>query len=105
LAVPIVFKKEKGKGARIMKLNVKAFGLACGVVWGLGLFLLTWWIIAFEGSSGEVPFLGLIYRGYRISCWGSVAGLIWGFCDGFVGGFVFAWLYNFLSAKCPSKDA
>ena len=32
-----------------MKLNVMALGLASGLIWGLGLFVLTWWIIAFEG--------------------------------------------------------
>ena len=37
-----------------MKLNTKAFALTCGLVWGLGLFLLTWWIIAFDGATGEI---------------------------------------------------
>ena len=36
-----------------MKLNVKAFALTCGIVWGLSLFLLTWWIIMFEGVTGR----------------------------------------------------
>jgi hypothetical protein len=27
-----------------MKINVKAFALACGIMWGLGLFALTWWL-------------------------------------------------------------
>jgi hypothetical protein len=36
-----------------MKLNVKAFALTCGLVWGLGLFILTWWIIAFGGRQLE----------------------------------------------------
>ncbi|MEW6237564.1 MAG: bacteriophage holin [Candidatus Omnitrophota bacterium] len=88
-----------------MNLNVKAFGLAGGLIWGLGLFLLTWWIIAIEGSSGVVPFLGLIYRGYRITPLGSVIGLVWGLIDGFVSGIIFAWLYNCLAAKCPLKEA
>jgi hypothetical protein len=38
-----------------MKLNIKAFSLACGIIWGLGLFCLTWWIIAFEGLQGNPP--------------------------------------------------
>jgi hypothetical protein len=77
-----------------MKLNVKAFGLACGLVWGLGLFCLTWWIIAFDGASGETPFLGHLYRGYTISPIGSLIGLAWALADGFAGGIVFAWVYN-----------
>ena len=55
-----------------MRLHVKAFALTCGLVWGLGLFFLTWWIIALDGASSEVPFLGRIYRGYTLSAAGSV---------------------------------
>jgi len=78
-----------------MKLNVKAFALTCALVWGIGLFILTWWIIAFDGTTGEVSFIGHVYRGYNISPLGSVIGLVWGFADALIGGAIFAWLYNF----------
>ena len=55
-----------------MRLKVKAFALSCGLIWGLGLFLLTWWIIAFDGVTGEITFVGRLYRGYSISPLGSV---------------------------------
>ncbi|RME35057.1 MAG: hypothetical protein D6786_03100 [Gammaproteobacteria bacterium] len=77
-----------------MKLDIRAFALACGILWGLGLFLLTWWIIAFDGATGEVTLIGRLYRGYTISPTGSVVGLVWGFFDGLIGGALFAWLYN-----------
>lgn len=77
-----------------MKLNVKAVALSAGIIWGLGLFFLTWWIIAFEGQTGEQTFIGMVYRGYNISAMGSLIGLVWGFVDGLIGGFIFAWLYN-----------
>jgi len=79
-----------------MKLNVKAFALACGLLWGAGLFLLTWWIIAFEGSAAAAgpTFLGRVYRGYSVSPLGSVIGLLYALVDGLIGGVVFAWLYN-----------
>ena len=86
-----------------MKLNIKAFALACGLIWGLGVFLLTWWIIAFDGATGEVPFIGKIYRGYTISPAGSVIGLIWALLDGAIGGAIFAWLYNLIADR--SKNA
>ena len=50
-----------------MRLNVRAFALTCGLVWGLGLCLLTWWIIAFDGATGEPTLIGRCYRGYEIS--------------------------------------
>ncbi len=86
-----------------MKLNIKAFALACGLIWGLGLFLLTWWIIAIEGVTEEVPFIGRIYRGYNITPLGSVIGLIWAFIDGAIGGAIFAWLYNLISSHTSAK--
>jgi hypothetical protein len=78
------------------KLNVRAFALTCGLIWGLGLLVLTWWIMIFEGATGETTLIGYIYRGYEISPVGSLIGLVWAFFDGLAGGAVFAWLYNFL---------
>lgn len=84
-----------------MKLDVKAFGLTFGLVWGLGLFFITWWIIAFEGATGSQTFISMVYRGYEISAVGSFIGLAWGLADGFIGGLIFAWLYNFFAARKP----
>lgn len=82
-----------------MKLNVKAFALTFGLLWGFGVFFLTWWVILFEGSTHDLMVLGHLYRGYDISPMGSVIGLAWGFFDGAGGGLVFAWLYNRLASR------
>lgn len=87
----------------MMKLNIKAFAFTCALVWGFGLFFLTWWIIAFDGATGEPTLIGRLYRGYTITPVGSVIGLIWAFFDGLVGGTIFAWLYNMLAADKESK--
>ena len=88
-----------------MRLNVKAFGLTCGILWGLGLFVITWWIIAFEGVTGDPTFIGRLYRGYSISPSGSLIGFAWALADGLVGGAIFAWLYNMLSARIRGRRA
>lgn len=88
-----------------MRLNVKAFALAFGLIWGFGLFALTWWIIAFDGATGDVTLIGRLYRGYSISPAGSLIGLVWAFADGFVGGLIFAWLYNLLADKLTKTTA
>ncbi len=86
-----------------MKLSVKALALTSGIAWGLALFTLTWWIILFEGSTGETTFIGLVYRGFSISPLGSVIGLIWAFFDGLIFGAFFAWVYNmFVGNKTKS---
>ena len=88
-----------------MKLNIKAFALTCGIVWGLGLFFVTWWIITLDGATGEPTLIGRLYRGYTISAVGSVIGLIWAFFDGLIGGAVFAWLYNKIADFAESNRA
>ena len=87
-----------------MKLSVKSFSLTTGLVWGIGLFLLTWWVIAFDGITGEPTLIGRLYRGYSISPMGSIIGLIWAFIDGLIVGAIFAWLYNLISASTSSKE-
>jgi hypothetical protein len=87
-----------------MKLNVKAFALTCGIVWGLGLFALTWWIMFFDGVTHEVTLIGRLYRGYNISPVGSIFGLIYGFFDALVGGAIIAWLYNFIVGRFGNKE-
>ena len=77
-----------------MKLNVKALALACGILWGSVVFLVTWWVIILDGASGDPTSLGQVYRGYNISPVGSIIGLGWGLVDGLIVGAVLAWLYN-----------
>ncbi|MCP4593028.1 MAG: hypothetical protein GY842_20025 [bacterium] len=81
-----------------MRLNVKAFALSGGLLWGFGLLLITWWIIAFDGATGEATLIGKVYRGYSISPVGSLIGLAWALPDGLIGGAIFAWMYNTLVA-------
>jgi hypothetical protein len=82
-----------------MKLNVKAFALTCGILLGIVYFIATWWIIAFEGATGEPTLFGCLYLGFTISPVGSFIGLAWGVFDGLFCGTIFAWLYNLLSTR------
>ena len=77
-----------------MKLNIKGMAIAFGLVWGISLFVITWWIIFLEGSSNTATFIGKFYIGYSLTPAGSVIGLLWGVLDGAIGGAMFAWLYN-----------
>jgi len=88
-----------------MKLNVKAFALTCAVVWGFGIFVLAWWVIAWDGAGGTVPLLGRMYSGFTFSPLGSVIGFLWAFPDGLVLGALIAWLYNRLSTARPGTAA
>ena len=86
-----------------MKLDVKAMAITLGLIWGVALFGMTWWVILFDGATGEPTLIGRLYRGYSISPTGSVIGLIWAVPDGFIGGALIAWIYNFFAAS-PSAS-
>ena len=88
-----------------MKLNVKALGLAGGIVWGLAIFVLTYWFIirGYEGSL--LDNLSKVYLGYSVTWYGAFVGLIWGFADGFVGGVLLAWIYNKFAGQSSEQSA
>ena len=75
-------------------LNVKAFGLAGGVLWGAMVFLCTWLNIFFGYGPMWMSLLADFYPGFHVSFIGSFIGLIYGFIDGFIALFVIGWLYN-----------
>ncbi|EKD93003.1 MAG: hypothetical protein ACD_28C00278G0003 [uncultured bacterium] len=78
-----------------MKLSIKAFGLAAGLMWGSCLLILT--LVAYYTGYGmnQLDFLLVgIYPGYSLSPVGALVGGIEGFVDGMLGGMIFAWLYN-----------
>jgi hypothetical protein len=83
-----------------MKIHIKTFALTCSLVWGFGLFFLTWWLLLFKELTNQKTFIGRIYRGYTVSPKGSFIGMIWALADGFGGGLIFAWIYNLLLPKC-----
>ena len=86
-----------------MRFNVKALAITSSIFWGLALFCITWWIIAFEGATGESTVFASVYRGYSITPLGSVVGLVWGAVDGLFCGAIFGWAYNFIADRVSKK--
>ena len=80
-----------------MRLDAKAFGLACGILVGAAVFLATVWLLLMGYGGAQIRTLDHFYIGYTYSYVGAVVGAIWGFVDGFIGGWLFAWLYNKLA--------
>lgn len=82
-----------------MKLDIKSFALAAGLFWGVGLLLITWWLIMLEGTGGDAGLVGRLYPGYAITPSGSIVGLLWALVDGLISGAIFAWLYNYIAGR------
>lgn len=82
-----------------MQLGKRAFGISCGIVWGLVIMFGTWFILL-RGAPGEmISKLSTFYIGYSTTFIGGIIGFIYGFITGFVGGFLVAYLYNITQKK------
>lgn len=84
-----------------MRLCLKSFGLACGLIWGGAMLVFG---IANQIWPGyAVAFLEItasVYPGYTPAGFGSViVGTLYGLVDGWIGGIIFAWLYNLFAPK------
>lgn len=78
----------------MQKIDVKAFGLSLGIVWGGGMVLLGFINMAGVWGRGIEEIMATLYIGYKPTFLGSIAGGIWGFFDAGIGGMIIAWLYN-----------
>ncbi len=88
----VVLKKEAE-----MKLDVKGFALAGGILWGASVFVITWMKIIGYGSTLDV--IKSYYIGYSITPLGSVIGAVYGFFDLGIACTLFALLYNKLAKE------
>ena len=87
-----------------MKLNVKALALATGILWGLVIFLVTYWFLIFGYAGTLLEKISRIYLGYSVTWYGAFIGLGWGFVDGLIAGAVIALLYNRFLPRPPAAD-
>jgi len=82
-------------------LDIKAFSLAAGISWALGVLLLGVGSMLVPSWQVAVDFLANFYVGYGSNISGAVIGAVYGFVDVFVGLYFFLWLYNYLKENLP----
>ena len=82
----------------LMHLNAVVQGIAVGLFMGLGLFVITIWLVLKGGDTvgPHLALLGQYFIGYRVTWGGSVIGLVYGFVLGYCIGFAYARLYNWV---------
>ncbi|MBI3769757.1 MAG: NAD(P)/FAD-dependent oxidoreductase [Deltaproteobacteria bacterium] len=78
------------------KVDRRAFGLALGIVGGLGLFLATLFLVLKGGAhvGPHLALLGQYFPGYHVTSTGSILGLAYGFLASFCVGWGFAVIRN-----------
>lgn len=80
----------------VLRFNGTVFGLACGVILGVVIFLATNWLVL-KGGGVVGPHLALLnqfFVGYSVTFLGSFIGMAYGFAAGCLGGWLIAWVYN-----------
>ena len=85
-----------------MKLNLRAFVLTVGILWGGAVFLTGLMNLLFSGYGD--PFLRVmasLYPGYHAKGTLSdlVVGTLYALVDGLISGLIFGGLYNLLAGK------
>ena len=81
----------------MVKLDIRAFGLASGILWGSGLLIMGLVSTFSNYGSQWINMLSSVYIGYKSTVTGSIIGGLWGFIDAGIGGLLLAWIYNKLA--------
>ena len=91
--------QQQNLRAAILRLNARAWGIAMGLLFGLGLFIATN-ILVLKGGSEVGPHLGLLavyFPGYRVTFLGSLVGFVYAFVLGYALGRLIGTVYNRLT--------
>lgn len=83
---------------RVLRLNATLQGIVVGLIAGVGLFVVTNWLIL-KGGEEVGPHLALLnqfFIGYEVTFVGSLIGFAYGFGFGFLAGYVTATMYNWV---------
>jgi hypothetical protein len=85
-----------------LRLNARAWGIALGLLFGLGLFAATI-VLVLQGGPTVGRHLGLLsafFPGYRVTLAGSLIGFVYAFVLGYGVGWTIGRVYNAL-ARVP----
>lgn len=85
----------------MLRLNARVWGIAFGLLGGLGLFGATLLLII-KGGENVGQHLGLLevfFPGYRVTVAGAFIGLVYGFVFGYGAGRIIGAIYNRLITR------
>jgi hypothetical protein len=80
----------------VLLLNAKVVGLVLGILFALGIFVATNWLVI-KGGERVGPHLQLLsqyFIGYKVTFLGSLIGAVYGFALGTLCGALIGWIYN-----------
>lgn len=81
-----------------MRLDTRAFGIACGLVTAMAVFGLTiLWLVARRDPAALELLEGVLF-GYSVTVGGAFVGALWAYVYGFLGGALLSFVYNVAAA-------
>jgi hypothetical protein len=96
MAERLTLEEEQALRRTILRASEQGWGIAIGLLLGLGLFLATI-ILVVKGGPNPGPHLGLLriyFPGYSVTWIGSIIGFIYAFVVGYAIGRTIATIYN-----------
>jgi hypothetical protein len=83
----------------LLRMNARAWGIAFGLMLGLGLFLATNILVIRGGEvvGPHLSLLGAFLPGYSVTFAGSLVGFVYLFVIGYAGGRLIGEVYNRLA--------
>jgi len=80
----------------VARANEQGWGIAIGLLFGLGLLLATAVLVAKGGENPgpHLSLLGIYFPGYRVTWGGAGIGFVYGFVVGYAMGRTIATIYN-----------
>ena len=90
--------KNYNLSQRIAKIQAKILAFVMAVICGLGVFIMTAWLLVKGGPNVGVhlQLLGQYFIGYSVSWIGSFVGLFYGALVGAIMGWAIALIYNLI---------
>lgn len=80
----------------LVRIRTEVLAVVCAVMGGVGLFVMTAWLIIKDGPDvgQHLQLLSNYFIGYSVTWWGSVVGLFYGAICGGVIGWAVGMIYN-----------
>lgn len=80
----------------VARIQAGVLAVACGLIGGLGLFIMTVWLLLEDGPQvgSHLQLLSNYFIGYSVTWWGSLVGLFYGALTGGILGWAIGYIYN-----------
>ena len=80
----------------VARIQAGVMAIACGLIGGLGLFIMTVWLLLEDGPQvgTHLQLLSNYFIGYSVTWGGSLVGLFYGALTGGILGWTVGFIYN-----------